>query len=50
MYKAQLQAHDKKMNEYYDYIKIFCLHKLKLNIGNENDLILMKDGKIIIYS
>ena len=54
MYKAQLQAHDKIMNEYYDYIKIFCLHKLKLNIVNEStsedDLILMKDGKTIIYS
>ena len=54
MYKAQLKAHDKIMNEYYDYIKIFCLHKLKLNIVNEStsedDLILMKDGKTIMYS
>ena len=53
-YKAQEEAYKKVMNEYFEYIRFYCLNKLKMIITDEkrhdNDLILFKDQKQIIFT
>ena len=48
MYDAYDEATTKVMNEYSDFIKHYCINKLKMGISkDEPDLILIKDGKEI---
>ena len=54
MYKAQEEASKKIMSEYYEYIKFYCLYKLKMIITEttetDADLVLYKNDKKILFT